>query len=113
MFIAKMPALLTLVAGSRWTEIDPRIAPRDDEPVMTKQLASASSARRSRRFLAAEGCDCLVVTGATTSGCVRATAVDAVQHGYRLIVPRDAVGDRTPPRTRRTSTTSTRSTVTS
>ena len=40
--------------------------------------------------------DSLVVTGASTSGCIRATAVDALQHGYRVIVPRDAVGDRNP-----------------
>ena len=47
-------------------------------------------------FLAAEGCDSLIVTGASTSGCVRATAVDALQHGYRPVVPREAVGDRNP-----------------
>ena len=45
---------------------------------------------------AANGCDSLIVTGASTSGCVRATAVDALQHGYRPIVPREAVGDRNP-----------------
>ena len=38
----------------------------------------------------------MIVTGASTSGCVRATAVDAIQHGYRPIVPREAVGDRNP-----------------
>ena len=47
-------------------------------------------------FLAANGCDSLIVTGASTSGCVRATVVDALQHGYRPIVPREAVGDRNP-----------------
>ena len=45
-------------------------------------------------LLAAEGCDTVLVTGATTSGCVRASAVDAVQHGYRPVVPRECVGDR-------------------
>ncbi len=40
--------------------------------------------------------DTLIVTGASTSGCVRATAVDALQYGYRLVVPREAVGDRNP-----------------
>ena len=38
----------------------------------------------------------MIVTGASTSGCVRATAVDALQHGYRVVVPREAVGDRDP-----------------
>lgn len=93
-FIAKVPALLTLEAGSAWAEIDPRIAPAPDEPVLTKLWASAFHGTPFASFLTAHGCDSLVVTGASTSGCVRATAVDALQHGYRVLVPRDAVGDR-------------------
>ena len=93
-FIDKVPALLTLEAGSPWTEIDPRIAPRDDEPVLTKLWASAFHGTPFASILTANACDSLVVTGASTSGCVRATAVDALQHGYRVLVPRDAVGDR-------------------
>lgn len=95
-FIAKVPALLTLEAGSRWVEIDPRIAPEPDEPVLTKLYASAFFGTPLATFLAAAGCDSLVVTGASTSGCIRATAVDALQHGYPPVVPRDAVGDRNP-----------------
>jgi maleamate amidohydrolase len=95
-FIAKVPALLTLEAGSRWVEIDPRVAPREDEPVLTKLFASAFHGTALSSFLAAEGCDSLIVTGASTSGCIRATAVDALQHGYRPVVPREAVGDRNP-----------------
>ena len=95
-FIDKVPALLALEAGSAWTEIDPRLAPRDDEPVLTKLWASAFHGTPLASFLTAHGCDSLVVTGASTSGCVRATAVDALQHGYRVLVPRDAVGDRNP-----------------
>lgn len=93
-FIDKVPALLTLEAGSRWVEIDPRIAPREDEPVLNKLFASAFFGTALSSLLAANGCDSLIVTGASTSGCVRATAVDALQHGYRPIVPREAVGDR-------------------
>jgi maleamate amidohydrolase len=93
-FIAKVPALLVLEAGSEWIEIDPRIAPEGDEPVITKLWASAFHGTPLASFLTARGCDSLVVTGASTSGCVRATAVDALQHGYRVLVPRDAVGDR-------------------
>jgi maleamate amidohydrolase len=93
-FIDKVPALLTLEAGSRWVEIDPRIAPRDNEPVLNKLFASAFFGTALSSLLAANGCDSLIVTGASTSGCVRATAVDALQHGYRPIVPREAVGDR-------------------
>jgi nicotinamidase-related amidase len=95
-FIDKVPALLTLEAGSRWVEIDPRIAPREDEPVLNKLFASAFFGTALSSFLAASGCDSLIVTGASTSGCVRATAVDALQHGYRPSVPREAVGDRNP-----------------
>lgn len=95
-FIDKIPALLTLEAGSRWAEIDPRIAPREGEPVLNKLFASAFFGTALSSFLAANGCDSLIVTGASTSGCVRATVVDAIQHGYRPVVPREAVGDRNP-----------------
>jgi maleamate amidohydrolase len=95
-FIDKVPALLTLEAGSRWVEIDPRIAPRPDEPVLKKLFASAFFGTPLASLLASAGCDSLIVTGASTSGCVRATVVDALQHGYRPIVPREAVGDRNP-----------------
>ena len=47
-------------------------------------------------MLTSAGCDTVVVTGASTSGCVRATAIDALQHGYRVVVPREAVADRAP-----------------
>jgi maleamate amidohydrolase len=93
-FIAKIPALLTLEEGSRWTEIDPRVAPLENEPVLVKLWASAFFGTPFSSFLAAHGCDSLVVTGASTSGCVRATVLDALQHGYRPVVPREAVGDR-------------------
>jgi nicotinamidase-related amidase len=95
-FIDKVPALLTLEAGSPWVEIDPRIAPHADEPVLNKLFASAFFGTPLASLLASAGCDSLIVTGASTSGCVRATVVDALQHGYRPIVPRGAVGDRNP-----------------
>ena len=93
-FIEKVPALLTLEAGSRWVEIDPRLAPQSGEPVLRKLHASAFFETELAGLLAAGGCDGVIVAGASTSGCVRATAVDALQHGYRTIVPREAVGDR-------------------
>lgn len=93
-FIAKSPALKQLRPGSRWVEIDARIAPREDEPVLQKLFASAFFGTGFSALLAAEGCDGVVVTGASTSGCVRATAVDALQHGYKVIVPREGVADR-------------------
>ena len=93
-FIDKVPALLTLEAGSRWVEIDPRLAPEPGEPVLAKLFASAFFGTALSSLLTAAGCDSVIVTGASTSGCVRATVVDALQHGYRPVVPREAVGDR-------------------
>ncbi len=95
-FIDKVPALLTLEAGTGWIEIDPRIAPLADEPVLTKLFASAFFGTTLASLLVGAGCDSVIVTGASTSGCVRATVVDALQHGYRPLVPREAVGDRNP-----------------
>ena len=95
-FIDKVPALLTLEAGSRWVEIDERLAPRPNEPVLNKLFASAFFGTAFASLLASPGCDSVIVTGASTSGCVRATAVDVLQHGYRPVVPREAVGDRDP-----------------
>jgi nicotinamidase-related amidase len=95
-FIDKVPILLTLAAGSAFTEIDPRLAPLAHEPVLNKLFASAFFGTPLQSLLAAHNCDSVIVTGASTSGCVRATAVDVLQHGYRLVVPREAVGDRNP-----------------
>ena len=93
-FIEKVPALLTLAAGTRWVEIDPRLAPLPHEPVLSKLFASAFFGTTLSSLLTSHACDSVIVTGASTSGCVRATAVDALQHGYRVVVPREAVGDR-------------------
>jgi maleamate amidohydrolase len=93
-FIDKVPALLTLKAGTRWAEIDPRIAPRETEPVLNKLFASGFFGTGLSSLLTAAGVDTLITTGASTSGCVRATAVDALQYGFRPVVPREAVGDR-------------------
>jgi nicotinamidase-related amidase len=95
-FIEKVPALLALEAGSRFVEIDPRLAPAANEPVLTKLHASAFFGTTLDDLLGEHGCDGVIVTGASTSGCVRATVVDALQNGYRVVVPREAVGDRNP-----------------
>lgn len=93
-FIAKAPALTMLAPGSRWSEIDARIAPRAGEPVLVKLFASAFFGTALQPMLTAAGADTLIVTGASTSGCVRATVVDGLQHGLTVIVPREAVADR-------------------
>lgn len=95
-FIAKAPALTMLAPGTRWPQIDGRIAPRPGEPVLSKLFASGFFGTPLGPLLASHGCDSVIVTGASTSGCVRATAVDAMQYGYRVVVPREAVADRAP-----------------
>jgi nicotinamidase-related amidase len=94
MFVAKAPALATLRPGSPWIEVDPRLAPRTEEPVLVKLFASAFFGTELDELLRRASCDTVVVMGASTSGCVRATVVDAVQYGYRVLVPREAVADR-------------------
>ena len=93
-FIEKAPSLRWLQAGGRWPQIDERIAPADGEPVLRKLFASAFFGTPLAAMLTAHGRDTVVVAGASTSGCVRATVVDALQHGYRVLVPRQAVADR-------------------
>lgn len=93
-FREKLPALEVLEAGSGMEDIDPRLAPRAGEPVLVKQWASGFFGTDLHEQLQAAGVDGVVVTGLTTSGCVRATAVDSLQYDYRTIVPVEAVGDR-------------------
>jgi maleamate amidohydrolase len=95
-FIDKVPALLTLEAGTYWAEIDPRIASRETEPILNKLFASGFFGTPLGALLTAASVDTLIITGASTSGCVRATAVDALQYGFRPVIPREAVGDRNP-----------------
>ena len=93
-FVEKVPALRELRLGSDRVAVDERIAPVDDERVILKKYASAFFGTDLETELTTHRVDTLVVAGVTTSGCIRATAVDSLQHGYRTIVPADAVGDR-------------------
>lgn len=93
-FIEKVPSLDVLVRGSRYVEIDDRIRPRAGETIVEKKFASAFFGTDLDAQLRGLGVDTVVIVGATTSGCVRASAVDSMQHGFRTIVVRDAVGDR-------------------
>ncbi len=93
-FRRRLPALNVLEPGSEWVEVDARLAPREGEAVIEKQLASGFHGTNLLQRLQAAGADSLVVTGLTTSGCVRATAVDGLQHDFPVFVVSDAVGDR-------------------
>lgn len=93
-FRAKVPALNVLKAGSHWVAVDARMERVATEPLVEKQWASAFHQTDLDQQLRALAVDSLVVTGLTTSGCVRASAVDGLQNNYKVVVAREAVGDR-------------------
>ena len=93
-FVRKVPALRKLVPGEPLAEIDPAVAPLPDEVVIVKQYPSPFFGTPLAPMLTALGVDTLILAGCSTSGCVRAGALDGVQHGYRVVVPRECVGDR-------------------
>ncbi|GAB2983680.1 isochorismatase family protein [Amycolatopsis acidiphila] len=95
-WLRKATGMAALTLGSRLVEIDGRLAPRPEEHLVVKTGASAFFGTALAAYLTSAGADTVVVTGATTSGCVRATVVDAVQYGYPVLVPRDCVADRAP-----------------
>ena len=93
-FREKVPVLNLLVTGGPLAKIDPRVAPLAGELVINKGVPSAFFDSPLRDILRTAGVDSVVVVGFTTSGCVRATAVDALQANFRLLVVREACGDR-------------------
>lgn len=93
-FRHRINALNLLTPDSHWVQVDPALAPRQGEPVIEKRWASSFFGTDLAQRLRVAGADSLVVTGLTTSGCVRATVVDGLQHDYPVVVPRQAVGDR-------------------
>lgn len=93
-FFKKIGALKCFERGSPLGAFPESLAPRPAELVVTKQYASAFFGTSLAATLTASGVDTLILTGVSTSGCVRATAVDAIQHGFVPLVVRDAVGDR-------------------
>jgi maleamate amidohydrolase len=93
-FVRKVGALRSLVEGSPYAAITSTLAPHADELIIVKQYASAFFGTSLAATLTATGIDCVLICGLTTSGCVRASAVDAMQYGFIPIVVADAVGDR-------------------
>ena len=98
LFVQKVAALRVLAedAPGDLGELVPELEPRPDEVVVIKQYASAFFGTSLAATLTATGVDTLVIAGVSTSGCVRASATDAMQHGFRPIVVGEACGDRTP-----------------
>ena len=93
-FRAKLPLNNSLVAGSAETRVNPRIAPSQDDIIVNKTVPSAFFDSPLRQMLRNLDVDSTVVCGFSTSGCVRASAVDAMQCDFRVVVARDACGDR-------------------
>lgn len=95
-FVQKVPVLRTMVEGEPLAEIVPELAPHPQDVVIVKQYASAFFGTSLAPLLTSQGVDTIILTGCSTSGCVRATAVDGMQYGFRVMVPRECVGDRRP-----------------
>lgn len=93
-FRSKLPALELLQKGSQWVTIDPAMAHQQNEPIIKKHGPSGFFGTDLATQLHDKGADCLVVVGLTTSGCVRATCVDGLQHNFPVFVPIEACGDR-------------------
>lgn len=93
-FFEKALPLKHFLRGSPMGAFASGLEPRDTELVVSKQYASAFFGTSLASTLTAQGIDTLIITGVTTSGCVRASCVDALSHGFIPIVVADACGDR-------------------
>ncbi|MBS3786126.1 MAG: isochorismatase family protein [Gammaproteobacteria bacterium] len=95
-WIEKCGALDTLIVGTEACELDPRLPfdPSAGDLIVPKNMPSAFFGTSLAATLTALGVDTLLITGCTTSGCVRASAVDAIQHGFAPLVIEDACADR-------------------
>ena len=95
-FRHRLPDLDTMQSGTRWVDIIDELAPQNGEPVIEKQWASGFFKTDLAQRLQDASADSLVITGLTTSGCVRATALDGLQHNYAVWVVEDGCADRNP-----------------
>lgn len=93
-FFKKVPSLEVFTEGNPLGEPMPQVVPALGEPVVVKQYASAFFGTSLASTLHSLRVDTVLIAGVSTSGCVRATAVDAMQHGFVPVVVREAVGDR-------------------
>jgi maleamate amidohydrolase len=95
-FFRKVPALKAFLAGSPLGAFPPSLQPQAGELVVSKQYPSAFFGTSLAATLHASGVDTVVLGGFSTSGCVRASALDALQNGFAPFVVREACGDRDP-----------------
>ena len=94
LFYKKIPSLRVFVKGSPYGAFPPSLQPLDGERIISKQFASAFFGTALTDILTTAAIDTLLITGLSTSGCVRATALDALQSGFAPFVVSDACGDR-------------------
>ncbi|WP_407525909.1 isochorismatase family protein [Methylobacterium oryzisoli] len=90
----KITGLDALILGSEGVDQDPRLRRAPSDRILVKRFASCFFGTTLADDLRAGGVDTLIIAGCTTSGCVRASAVDACSHGFRTIVAREATADR-------------------
>jgi len=95
-FYRKAPVLKAFIEGSPLGAFPPELTPQGDERVFTKQYPSAFFGTGLAEALHGDGIDTLLITGYSTSGCVRASALDAMQYGFVPLVVREACADRHP-----------------
>ncbi len=93
-WLKKASGMAALLEGTRLVEIDASTGIQPQDAIVVKKGASAFFGTSLAALLAGTGTDTVVITGATTSGCVRASVVDAVQSGFNVLVPRDCCADR-------------------
>ncbi|WP_413676771.1 isochorismatase family protein [Pantoea dispersa] len=93
-WVQKAPVMRDMVEGNPLAAFCPAVQPLAAEVVITKQYASAFFGTSLASMLVAQGIDTLLIAGCSTSGCIRASAVDALQYGFRAMVVRECVGDR-------------------
>ena len=94
LWLKKIPALRSFVSGSELVKLDPRLEADPGDLIIYKRFASAFFGTDLNSTLSGLAVDTLVIAGCTTSGCIRATVVDAISYGFRPIVPLEAIGDR-------------------
>lgn len=95
-FFRKVPALTAYLPGSPYGEFIDGLAPEPGDTTIPKQYPSAFFGTSLAANLTARGIDTVILAGLSTSGCIRATATDTMQHGFVPIVVADSVGDRLP-----------------
>ena len=93
-WLKKATGMAALIDGTRLVEIDAATGIQPQDALVKKKGASSFFGSTLGALLTGAGVDTLIVAGATTSGCVRATVVDAVQSGFNVLVPRDCCADR-------------------